>query len=149
LTPFTRRAAACELTLFVVCYNLVFEWPQSLLLLFQLPQLRQVRFDVLRPRGAARELAGSRVSTRSRSCVARFSVAAVASADIPEMKLFNKWNYDEVVVSDISLEVSTRRADRHAISSKFRFSSQDYLAVKQKTRFRTMLPVCAVWMCWL
>jgi small subunit ribosomal protein S5e len=45
----------------------------------------------------------------------------MAAADaLPEVKLFNKWSFDDVVVSDISLE--------------------DYLAIKQKFRYYTYVP---------
>eukprot|EP00020_Sapocribrum_chincoteaguense_P013732 CAMPEP_0170733924 /NCGR_PEP_ID=MMETSP0437-20130122/2324_1 /TAXON_ID=0 /ORGANISM="Sexangularia sp." /LENGTH=195 /DNA_ID=CAMNT_0011072219 /DNA_START=106 /DNA_END=693 /DNA_ORIENTATION=- len=39
---------------------------------------------------------------------------------MPEVKLFGKWTYDDVVVSDISLE--------------------DYLALKQRDRYKTFVP---------
>jgi len=40
--------------------------------------------------------------------------------NLPEIKLFDKWRYDEVTVSDISL--------------------QDYIAVKQKTKYHLYVP---------
>merc|ERR1712188_218047 len=48
------------------------------------------------------------------------SILKMATDALPEVKLFEKWSFDDVVVSDISLE--------------------DYLALKQKFRFYTYVP---------
>lgn len=47
--------------------------------------------------------------------------APVASAELPEIKLFGKWSTDDVQVSDISLTVSTNKSTTFGVFLAFRW----------------------------